>query len=229
MSDSLTFFQNQGYCVEKNNWQPGEIESLISVSHSWESFKNKSYLSVMNPHRIDPLFFKALANPAILGKLQKIFDGPVSAVQSQLFYGPPGCYGYSLHQDNFFLQAKPEHFCSVWTSLEATSSENGGLIVYPGSHRENILPVAEVPIERRGPGQDPNSDRVESVLPEGRYQPLDLQTQAGDSVFIHANLVHASHRNRTESRFRHVLLCTYIKTGTPFRAGQYAKREEIPL
>ncbi|MGZ3727110.1 MAG: phytanoyl-CoA dioxygenase family protein [Pseudobdellovibrio sp.] len=222
------FFED-GFLIDKNFFELQELNALIQRSHEWDSFKSGSFQSIMNPHKFDDLFLKALSNKFILEALKKIFEGPVSAVQSQFFYGPPGCSGYTVHQDNFFLQADPRYFVSVWTSLEATSSDNGGLIVYKGSQHEPILPVEDVPPEKRGRGQDPNSDRVESVFNPARYEKINISTQKGESVFIHANLLHASHKNSTVDRFRHVLLCTYIKTGTPFRAGQYAKREELPL
>lgn len=226
---ALKSFSSEGFYLQPDVWTDQQMQRLLQRSHEWDNYVNKSYLSVMNPHKSDPLFMDALANPNIISILQKMFDGPVSAVQSQFFYGPPGCAGYSHHQDNFFLQADPRFFISVWSSFEKTSAANGGLIVYPKSHVLPILPVTDVPPERRGPGQDPNSDKVECHLPHGNFTAVDIQTKPGMSLFIHANLIHASHSNQTTDRFRHVLLTTYIKTGTPFRSGNYAKREEVPL
>lgn len=224
------YLSEYGYCVQSHLWAPQDIAEIKAAAQSFESFKTQTYMSIMNPHKTNSVFMKALAHAPIINSLKQFFGGDVSAVQSQMFFGPPQCKGYSNHQDAFFVQADSRYFISVWTSLDDASPINGGLIVYPKSHNEPILDIQDVPKERRGKGQDPNSGRVEVVFPKNStYTPTDVITKPGDAVFIHANLVHGSHDNKTTDRFRNSLLCTYIKSGTPFRTGNYAKREELKL
>jgi hypothetical protein len=45
---------------------------------------------------------------------------------------------------------------------------------------------------------------------------------------IHSWLVHASNTNKSDKN-RYALLCTYIKQGADFRAGNYAKRTPFEL
>ncbi len=229
-NEQKMFFEQNGYLIEKSVWSRTEIDALKQASRSFENYTNGVYHSLMNPHLTNSTFRNALGHPRVVQRLAEFFDGPVSAVQSQMFFGPPGCSGYSRHQDNFFVQTDPKFFISVWSSLDSADSANGGLIMYAGSHREPILDVREVDPSQRGKGQDPNSDRVESVFSENRtYPAIDLATEPGDIVYIHANVVHASYNNRTMDRFRNSLLCTYIRSGTALRKGLYAKREEIIL
>lgn len=229
-SDEIIEFKGRGF-LKKSKILLGEsIDSIISASEQFESFKSGSFLSLMNPHKTNEVFLQVAAHANIISMLSQLFEGPVSLVQSQLFYGPPGRTGYSNHQDNFFLQTDPRYFISIWISLSFSNKENGGLIMYPGSQSLPILAVQDIEIARRGCGQDPNSDKVEVIWPEGsHYLSEDVSTEPGDIIFIHANVVHASHPNVTVDKFRTSLLCTYIRTGTPFRAGLYAKREEWPL
>jgi phytanoyl-CoA hydroxylase len=227
---NLNFFNENGYFVKSSLWTPDNITEIKQAAKNFDSFKNKNYMSVMNPHKQSPVFMKALAHAPILNSLKQFFGGEVSAIQSQMFYGPPNCKGYSNHQDNFYLQTDSRNFISVWTSLDDASAINGGLIMYPKSHIEPILPTREIAEERRGHGQDPNSHRVEVVFSENsNYSPINLTTKSGDSVFIHGNVVHGSNDNNTVDRFRNSLLCIYIKSGTTFRSGDYAKREELKL
>jgi ectoine hydroxylase-related dioxygenase (phytanoyl-CoA dioxygenase family) len=69
---------------------------------------------------------------------------------------------------------------------------------------------------------------IESVLPRDGYSRLDLRMSKGSTVFFHGELVHFSNDNRSD-RFRHAFLGTYIRAGSPFRAGTYQKRTEVDL
>jgi phytanoyl-CoA hydroxylase len=215
-----------GYHLETNLWSDDECEELVEASHSFPAYQEGTFSSVMHPHVKSPVFLKALANPKLLAILRRIVRGPISGLQTQFFYGPPGGLGYSAHQDNMFVQAPVDGFISVWTALEDTDAQNGGLFVFPGSHREPILPTKEVAGEKSGGGPDPNANRIETVIPQ-KYKAQNLSVKKGSSVFIHANLIHASHQNTTQNKFRHSLLSTYIRSGATFRAGQNAKRTEL--
>lgn len=169
-----------GYSIESAILSADDCDHLCEISHSWDNFKSEQKLSVMNPHQTDTDFFSAFAAAPTLQRLRYLFDGKVSGIQSQLFYGPPGCAGYTAHQDNFFIQANPDFFVSVWIALEDAGPDNGGLYAHPGSHVLPILDVRDVPSERRGQGQDPNSDRVEAVFDRSRYPAQNLSVSKGD-------------------------------------------------
>ena len=77
--------------------------------------------------------------------------------------------------------------------------------------------------------QSPNASSEESILPDAAIvEPLPVIAAKGETVILHGDLVHGSLDNRS-NRFRYALLCTYIRKGTPFRAGRSAKRKEIEL
>lgn len=216
-----------GFHVETDLLGLNLCEELLHTSNSFENAKNGSFQSVMNPHQTDPLFLSAFKSARALEMLRFFFKGPVSGVQSQFFFGPPGCHGYTKHQDNFYLRAPTDSFISIWHALADTYPENGGLIMYPGSHVEPVLDVQDIPVEKRGPAQDPNANRFESVM-QNKYPEISMKVNKNHSVFIHANVVHASHNNVSQN-WRPVLLCTYIRSGAPFRSGTRAERKEIPF
>ena len=101
-----------------------------------------------------------------------------------------------------------------------------GLVVWPGTNNEGLLPVRKIAQERDA-AQDPNSSNEETIVPP-KYRSKDIKVAKGDVVFIDGWLVHASHVNHSKAN-RPVLLCTYIRRGSPFRAGCHAKREAVPL
>ncbi|MBI3725646.1 phytanoyl-CoA dioxygenase family protein [bacterium] len=221
-------YRELGFHVEYDVWTKGECEELVAASHELPSYRGGSFVPVMHPHRIDARFMKALRKPELVLIMERILGGRASGLQTELFFCRPGTPGFSLHQDNHYVEAKRDAFASAWCALEDTAPGNGGLIAYPRTHKEPVLPVRAVenpaPTEGR---QDPNANKMEAVLPPG-YERADLTVPRGAVVLLHSHTVHGSHAN-TSNRSRHVLLSTYLRSGETFRPGRYAKREEVDL
>jgi phytanoyl-CoA hydroxylase len=131
-----------------------------------------------------------------------------------------------LHQDNFYVEANYGIFASAWIALTDTCQEKGGLIVYPGSHKEGALPVRKLNLALES-SQDPNANNEETIVPP-QYIKTHVSVPRGAALFIHGHLVHGSNTNSTD-QWRYVLLNTYIKRGESFRPGNYAKRAEVIL
>src|SRR5262249_46211673 len=145
---------------------------------------------------------------------------------TEFFYCKPGTRGFSMHQDNFFVEAGANVFASAWCALTDTYMEKGGLIVYPGTHKEGMLPVHKIEVAKDA-GQDPNANNEETVVPP-KYKPVNASVPKGAVLYIHGYLVHGSNSNQT-NEWRHVLLNTYIREGEKFRAGKYAQRAPVDL
>ncbi len=125
-------------------------------------------------------------------------------------FKPPSARGQALHQDNLYLQSHPETCIAAWIAIDPCDDENGGLIVIPGSHRNQILcPVKAdstisfsddtVPLPRTDP-DDPTNPmiKVQTVM------------KPGDVLFFHGDLVHGSMPNTSRDRFRRSLIFHYI-------------------
>ena len=52
---------------------------------------------------------------------------------------PPGTKGFSPHQDNTYVKAEGNTFVSAWIALTDVSKENGGLMIWPETHKEENL------------------------------------------------------------------------------------------
>ena len=217
-------FNTVGYHLEYDLLSKEECESMILSSKKLNSYTSGKFSPVMMPHREIPDFENYLKNKKVVEIMSFLLRGPISALQSQFFYSPPGTIGFAKHQDNYFVRGD-EKFASAWLALTDTFPENGGLSIFPGTNNESILPVQETKINSVC-NQDPNAYRVETVVPP-KYEQEHLSIPAGAVLFIHGNLVHASNDNITEDRWRHVLLNTYLIKGAPFRPGRDAKRAEF--
>src|SRR5258708_12445802 len=61
------------------------------------------------------------------------------AVQTMLYFKPPGARGQALHQDQFYLRVQPGTCMAAWMALDACDEANGCLQVVPGSHKWPVL------------------------------------------------------------------------------------------
>jgi ectoine hydroxylase-related dioxygenase (phytanoyl-CoA dioxygenase family) len=225
---ALRAYHEVGFHLEPDVWSAAECERLIAAGETLPAVLAGRRAPVMNPHRVEPAFLAALRNPTVTRILARLCGGRLVGLQSQLFFCPPGTPGFSLHQDNFYVQARSDAFASAWSALEDVDEENGGLIVWPGTHREPVLPVEDVPRHRLSATQDPNANARQVVLPRG-YAVMSVVVPRGGVVFLHGHVVHSSHDNRSLGRWRRSLLMTYIRAGEPFRPGRDAGRAAVSL
>lgn len=222
----LAAFNKEGYHIEPDVFSPEECDRLIALSNEFENAKTGTYRPQMMPHRINDDYLVALKNQKIVKLIEIFCEGEPVGLQTEFFFCKPGTRGFSAHQDNFFVEANYGVFLSAWVALTDTYSDKGGLIVYPGSHQEGLLPVRKTNLVASS-SQDPNANNEECVIP-AVYQPINATVSKGSALFIHGHVVHASNANTTDE-FRYVLLCTYIRAGEKFRVGKYAQRSVVQL
>lgn len=215
-----------GYHIEHNLFSDEECEQLITASHELADARQGIYRPCMMPHRQNEIYTMAMKKSSIVQIISALVGGEAVGLQSEFFYGKPGTRGFSLHQDNFYVEAQYGVFASSWAALTDTYQKKGGLIVYPETHKEGALPVRKLNMAHDAT-QDPNANNEETVVP-AKYAAINVAVPKGAVLFIHGHLVHGSNPNLTDE-WRYVLLTTYIKTGEAFRAGKYAKREEVKL
>lgn len=224
--EAFEAYQQTGYHIEPNVLNDDECENLIQSSQQLESALTQTHRPQMMPHRHNSQFLLVMKKPIIRQIMGVLLGGEAVGLQTELFYCKPGTRGFSLHQDNFFVEAPFGVFGSAWVALTDTYPEKGGLIVYPGTHKEGTLPVKKIEV-RKDAGQDPNANNEETVVPP-QYKAIHPSVPKGAALFIHGHLVHGSNPNQTDE-WRYVLLNTFIKKGEYFRPGNYAQREEIDL
>ena len=223
---ALEFYQEFGYHVEPEVWSSKECQEIITASEQFPSYKEGIFAPLMQPQRTDPFFMQAFKKKTIVDIVEQICGGTVSGLACVMFYGLPGTPGFTMHQDNGVVEAKPDTYVSAWSAMQDVTLDMGVLVGYPGTHREPILDKVETGVDSDS-RQDPNALHEEIVLPEG-YQGIDLPLSQGSTLFMHSHFVHSSRTNESD-RSRRALLLTYIRSGEPFRAGFRAKRAEIDV
>jgi phytanoyl-CoA hydroxylase len=225
--EALKHYNEYGFHIEKRLIEHDYCDKLIENSYGLKGAKVNDFKPAMMPHREDAIYFEALKNPKITHIIGKLVSGVPMGLQTQFFYCPPGTRGFSLHQDNFFVQAKDSAFVSAWIALTDVPQNKAALIAYPGSHKAGLLPIRPLEHAKSDPNQDPNANNEETVVPN-IYSPFNISVEKGDVVFLHSLIVHGSNANKTDE-YRYVLLNTYIKENEKFRTGNYAQRTPLAV
>ena len=220
----ISFFNDQGYLILKDVFLRSECDEIVNFANTYN--KRNDYVPIMNIHKSSDEILKYMSNKKIIRYVEEVFNGNALGLQTEFFFMPPGTNGFSPHQDNTYVQADQNCFVSAWIALSDVNSHNGGLIIWPESHKEEELKNQENE-ELPSDNQDPNARKMKSIIPK-KYKSLSPEISKGSVMLIHSWLVHASNTNNSKKN-RNALLCTYIKKGADFRAGNYAKRKSFEL
>lgn len=221
---NISFFNEKGYLILENILSSSDCDEIIKLANKYNV--KKDYVPIMNIHNYSNMILKIMSNSNIIKYVEEIFNGKALGLQTEFFFMPPGTKGFSPHQDNTYVQANQNSFVSVWIALTDVNTMNGGLIIWPESHKEFQLRTEENE-STPSVNQDPNARKMKSIIPK-KYKATSPNMPKGSIMFIHSWLVHASNNNESCEN-RNALLCTYIKEGADFRSGNYAKRKSFEL
>ena len=162
----------------------------------------KQYPRLLQPHRGDHVAFDYMVDPRINNYLTSFYDREPLAVQTMVYFKPPGARGQALHQDNHYLRAEPGTCMAAWLALEDIDEENGCLEVVPGTQ--------DMPMICNTPADETQSFTGGMVnLPGMSAVPIHMKK--GDVIFFNGSLVHGSGPNRSETRFRRIMVGHYIE------------------
>lgn len=163
----------------------------------------KRYPRMIHMHRWDPVALDWLLEPRLASTLTTLLDGVEPfAVQTMLYFKPPGARGQAVHQDQHYLRVKPGTCIAAWMALDSCDEENGCLQVLPGSQDWPVLCTITADASR-------SFTDVTVPLPAGA-ELVPVLMDPGDVLFFNGSLVHGSNPNRS-NRFRRSLIGHYIE------------------
>jgi phytanoyl-CoA hydroxylase len=163
----------------------------------------RRYPRMAQMHRWDDATLRWMLDRRIRDWLTDLLGTEPYAVQSMLYFKPPGSRGQALHQDNFYLRADPGTCMAAWMALDRADEDNGCMLVVPGSHRWPILCTAKADTKL-------SFTDVTVPMPDGQ-QAEPVRMDPGDVLFFHGSMVHGSTPNTTDDRFRRALIGHYIQ------------------
>jgi hypothetical protein len=162
------------------------------------------YPRMIHMHRFDDISLRWMVDARISRDLATLTDaGEPYAVQTMLYFKPAGARGQALHQDNYYLRAKPSTCVAAWLALDDCDIENGCMQVAPGSHKWDLLCTTKADTSI-------SFSDVTVPLPEGQ-EVRPILMRAGDVLYFNGQLVHGSHPNTSKDRFRRALIGHYIQ------------------
>lgn len=188
--DKVDLSQIKGLEPRNNGTSAGDIE--------------EKYFRFIQFHRHLEIHERFMLHPRVLDVLEVLIGPDLMAMQSMLFFKPPGHPGQAFHQDSYFITTAPDTLCGAWLAIDDCDEENGCMSFIPGSNFDPIY-------ENKTPPE--NSVDFHGRLPE--IADMDVSREifagadSGDVIFFHGHLLHRSRRNRSEDRFRRAFVCHY--------------------
>lgn len=217
-SESRAAFEKDGFFVHRGLFTPEEAtayrDHFMDLRHSgsWPGDFDgvgataddplKAYPRMIHMHRWDPLSLAWVLDPRIAGVLEAATGTSPYAVQTMLYFKPPGARGQALHQDQKYLRAQPGTCVAAWLALDRCDEANGCLQVVPGSHKLPLL------CPQRADTTKSFTD-VTVPMPAG-MAPVPVLMEPGDVLVFHGLLIHGSFPNATPDRFRRSLIGHYL-------------------
>ncbi len=223
-------FEEMGYCVVGGLFDEKEIEEIEAF---FEEFRRSGaavfdgegkyeeidpasrQLRAMHPHRFSERVKGWLLNVRVGEVLAELLGKEALGVQTMYYYKPPGAKGQGMHQDNFYLLAKPAACIAAWTAIDSADEENGCLWVVPKSNRGSILCP-----EDGGEKWLNYGDTHITRFPR-EEKPVSVRVPRGSTMFFGGHLIHGSGPNRTADRSRRTFIGHYIDEASEEVARYY--------
>lgn len=225
----IEHFSRRGYLVVPQIITTAQIDEFLRETqplHSQSEYKDQfnlrcrfkthpktgaAYLDALDPVvDIAPTARAIAYTPALLRVLEQLLDDHVHLFKDKFILKPPGIPGYPLHQDFITWPFFPESFTTALIAIDASNATNGGLTLYPGSHKKGYL----------SPKDGDFHDLAEADF--SAFEKVCIQLDPGDAVIFGCFLVHGSPLNESHAPRRH-LYFSYNKhsDGGEQRQGHY--------
>lgn len=222
LETAVATFRDQGYIVLKGLFTPEEAAFYrdhfmdlrlngsyagdflgVEMSRNADADPLKRFPRMIHMHHWDRAAFDWLLCERLNRALTALLGREPYAVQTMLYFKPPGARGQALHQDNYYLRAEPGTCIAAWMALDRCDEANGCMQVVPGSQSWPILCTTRADINA-------SFTDVTVPIPEGtEVRPVFMEP--GDVLFFNGSLVHGSFPNTTTDRFRRALIAHYIE------------------
>jgi len=206
--DEVERYREHFMTLRKHGSYPGDLAGVDPKSND----PLKKYPRMIHMHRWDETTLEWMVDQRLNACLTGLLGAEPYAVQTMLYFKPPGARGQALHQDNFYLRAQPGTCMAAWMALDHCDEANGCMQIVPGSHEWPLLCSEKA-------DTSVSFTDVTVPIPEGqRVDPVEMEP--GDVLFFNGTVVHGSFPNTTSDRFRRALIGHYIE-GSAEQVSQF--------
>jgi phytanoyl-CoA hydroxylase len=198
-AEEATYWRDYFTWLREAGEYPGDV---VGVDPSSDD-PLRRYPRMIHMHRWDRIALDWLLEPRLARSLTGLLDGSEPfAVQTMLYFKPPGARGQAAHQDQYYLRVRPGTCVAAWMALDRCDEENGCLEVLPGSQDWPVLCTIAADTSQ-------SFTDVTVPLPDDA-QLVPVIMEPGDVLFFNGSLVHGSGPNRSD-RFRRSLVGHYVE------------------
>jgi ectoine hydroxylase-related dioxygenase (phytanoyl-CoA dioxygenase family) len=196
-------FNNDGYVVIKNVFSPEEMPPLLDAIKSADRYENTSNPGLTrgtmefrsNTFYKNEFIQSFISQQKIIDLLKPIVGEDIWARWDQAVGKGPSSPFFPWHQDNGYNKLPIEHY-QFWIAVTKSTSENGTILISPGSHKNRMMPH--------------NSD--------GQFEHYDgditnatmIEADPGDVLIFSSFTLHATLENTTENDTRWAYVIEYM-------------------
>lgn len=222
----VEFYNLNGYLNLEKLLPEDECERVQTIC---EEVADEKYSAILNLDRTEIEIRELLKRRDFVSRLEQLQETEIVGLMTQILFKKPGTpyatQAWNPHQDNAYPRAEYGAYITLNVFLEDADPENGGMFIYPSSHKEGLLPFLERKSYREDIGESPGH----VVTPPDQYERVNLYFNKGDALVLHGCVIHGSLPNKSVDRSRLLCQLVYIKQGIDFISGKNANRKVIPL
>lgn len=138
--------------------------------------------------------YRLATAPAVLDAVEEVLGPDLLIAGSLVLCKYPRDPAFvAWHQDNFYSNLHLTPSLTAWIALADSTSENGCMLVVPGSHREGILPH-----EEKGNANNLLKQGQEIQVAVNETDAVEVVLRAGEMSLHHAAIIHGSRPNRSD-------------------------------
>lgn len=221
--DKLLGFLEDGYMVVEQSVSAKIIDNAVAAFYEWkqrnaskmlpEFYKYNKHLDrVMNIQSAIPSFKAFFAENSSLSYQDFLFQRETVMLTSLFFEVGSE---QDIHRDEPLFWTQPAHYYfGTWLALEDTDSNNGPLIVIPGSHKINPALIDKLKIAGQKYDDLKKIDPLDSFLWENYQKEVqqlcqtngltrkEVHVKKGDTIIWHPLLAHGGASVKDQQRTR---------------------------
>lgn len=228
------FFCENGFVVIRGIFSLDKCDKFLA---GLKKYADNDFSVIHNIERDPPIgksfkeAEKIYKNKTLVRLMDQLCGAEVVALQNQTLFKEAGTryalQAWNPHQDNSYPLTPNGEYTTINIFLANADPENGGMYIYPGSHKEGLLPFLPTISYREGPSQNPGNT---VVIPEKyKDEKVDLIVKKGDILVLNGHAIHGSYSNTHKTRSRPLFSVSYVPRGTQFVRGKNNNREEIEV
>lgn len=213
-------YETSGFLIVKGVLAGGDCDKLIRIA---ESHADTDFKGILDLETKDNFVVEVIRNQDIVKITESLHGKEMWCIGTQFLFKRPGSafaeQAWNPHQDNSYIRAPYGTFVSAIIPLVDSDPGNGGMYVYPGSHKKELLP------HEKKPSFDPKSNPGNCIPREYlfKYRRWPLYMKKGSLYIQHGNLIHGSYPNKSQNRPRPHFGIMYVVKGVPYTLGNTRK------